>query len=210
MDLELVARARSVLINGTHLSQPGVRAAGGRVVFDIDYRPVLWGLTGRDAGDNRFVADQSVTDSLQEVLPLCDLIIGTEEEVHILGGSTDTIACLRAIREQTSALLVTKRGPMGCVAFPGVIPDSLPDSLDDGGGDNRYLGSFKLTANGAVDMGQKCDGAERVSVPLPGYPQGLLSIGGETFIGENSSMPVTPPRRGPCPGSGDPAGRGPP
>lgn len=140
VDLELVARARSVLINGTHLSLPGVRAAslkaaravraaGGRVVFDIDYRPVLWGLTGRDAGENRFVADQSVTDSLQEVLPLCDLIIGTEEEVHILGGSTDTVACLRAIREKTDALLVAKRGPMGCVAFPGAIPDSLDDGV---------------------------------------------------------------------------------
>ncbi|MFV3127194.1 bifunctional 5-dehydro-2-deoxygluconokinase/5-dehydro-2-deoxyphosphogluconate aldolase [Niveispirillum sp. KHB5.9] len=140
VDLELVARARSVLINGTHLSQPGVRAAslkaaravraaGGRVVFDIDYRPVLWGLTGRDAGENRFVAHGAVTESLQEVLPLCDLIVGTEEEVHILGGSTDTIACLKAIRAKTDALLVTKRGPLGCVAFPGAIPDSLDDGI---------------------------------------------------------------------------------
>jgi 5-dehydro-2-deoxygluconokinase len=59
--------ARAVLINGTHLSQPQVyaaciraaeaaRAAGGQVVLDIDYRPVLWGLTGRDRGEDRFVA----------------------------------------------------------------------------------------------------------------------------------------------------------
>jgi 5-dehydro-2-deoxygluconokinase len=134
------ARAGAVLINGTHLSQPGVyaaslkaakavKAAGGRVAFDIDYRPVLWGLTGKDAGENRFVANQAVTETLQEVLTLCDLIVGTEEEIHILGGTTDTVAALRAIRERSNALLVCKRGPDGCVAFPGAVPDSLDDGV---------------------------------------------------------------------------------
>src|SRR3546814_4791579 len=85
------------------------KAAGGRVIFDIDYRPVLWGLTERDMGENRFVAHDAVTARLQQVLPLCDLIVGTEEEIHILGGDTDTIAALRAIRgarseEHTSEL----------------------------------------------------------------------------------------------------------
>ncbi len=134
------ARAGAVLINGTHLSQPNVyeaslkavravKASGGRVAFDIDYRPVLWGLAGKDAGENRFVADQKVTQKLQEVAPLCDLIVGTEEEIHILGGTTDTIAALRAIRKSSDALLVCKRGADGCVAFPGAIPDSLDDGV---------------------------------------------------------------------------------
>ncbi len=140
VDPGFIASARAVLINGTHLSRPGVfeaslkaariaRENGGKVVFDIDYRPVLWGLTGKDAGENRFVADAGVTRRLQEVLPLCDLIVGTEEEVHILGGSTDTIAALRAIREHTNALLVCKRGADGCSAFPAAIPDSLDDGV---------------------------------------------------------------------------------
>ena len=135
-----IQSASAVLINGTHLSQPDVfdasihacnlaRSAGGKVVFDIDYRPVLWGLTGKDMGENRFVAHEGVTARLQEVLPLCDLIVGTEEEVHILGGTTDTIAALRAIREKTDALLVCKRGPDGCSAFPGAIPDSLDQGV---------------------------------------------------------------------------------
>ena len=134
------AQAGAVLINGTHLSQPNVyetslkaaravKKAGGRVAFDIDYRPVLWGLTGKDAGENRFVANQQVTEKLQEVLTLCDLIVGTEEEIHILGGSTDTIAALRAIRTGSDALLVCKRGADGCVAFPGAIPDSLDQGV---------------------------------------------------------------------------------
>jgi len=140
VDEALVARAGAVLINGTHLSQPGVlaasmkaarlaKAAGGRVVFDIDYRPVLWGLTARDLGENRFVAHEAVTRILQQVLPLCDLIVGTEEEIHILGGTTDTIAALRAIRAGTDALLVCKRGADGCSAFPGAIGEDLADGI---------------------------------------------------------------------------------
>ncbi len=132
--------ARAVLINGTHLSQPNVfaasmyaaelaRASGGKVVFDIDYRPVLWGLTGRDRGEDRFVAHEAVTEILQQVLPVCDLVVGTEEEIHILGGSTDTIAALRSIRERTEALLVCKRGPDGCSAFSGPVPDHLDDGV---------------------------------------------------------------------------------
>lgn len=140
VDPAFVGSAGALLINGTHLSQPNVfdaslracqlaRAAGARIVFDIDYRPVLWGLTSKDAGENRFVAHHAVTARLQEVLPLCDLIVGTEEEVHILGGTTDTIAALRAIREKTSALLVCKRGAQGCSAFPGAIPDRLDEGV---------------------------------------------------------------------------------
>lgn len=141
VDPGFIRSAKAVLINGTHLSTPTVfeaclkactiaREAGSRVVFDIDYRPVLWGLTGKDAGENRFVADPEVTARLQQVLPLCDLVVGTEEEVHILGGSTDTVAALRAIRERTDALLVCKRGADGCSAFPAAIPDHLDDGVN--------------------------------------------------------------------------------
>ena len=140
VDADFIASAGAVLINGTHLSRPAVfdacvkaceivRAAGGRVVFDVDYRPVLWGLTAPDMGENRFVADAAVTARLQQVLPLCDLIVGTEEEMHILGGSTDTIAALRAVRAKTDAVLVCKRGADGCSAFPGDVPDSLDDGI---------------------------------------------------------------------------------
>lgn len=136
VDETQVGAARAVLINGTHLSQAGVfaasmkaaslaKASGGKVVFDVDYRPVLWGLTARDMGEDRFVAHDAVTQILQQVLPVCDLVVGTEEEIHILGGSTDTIAALRTVRARTDALLVCKRGPKGCSAFPSAIPDSL-------------------------------------------------------------------------------------
>ncbi|UZW54349.1 5-dehydro-2-deoxygluconokinase [Sphingobium sp. JS3065] len=140
IDPGLVASAGALLINGTHLSRPDVyaaslkaaramKAAGGRVIFDIDFRPVLWGLASKENGEDRFVASAAVTAELQSVLPLCDLIVGTEEEIHILGGTTDTVAALRTIRAASNALLVCKRGADGCVAFPGAVPDSLNEGV---------------------------------------------------------------------------------
>jgi 5-dehydro-2-deoxygluconokinase len=146
VDAASMARAAAVLINGTHLSQPGVRAAsrkaaqlaraaGGRVVFDIDYRPVLWGLTAPDAGESRYVTSTTVTTLLQEIAPLCDLVVGTEEEFHILGGSTDTVAALRAVRALTPAVLVCKLGADGCVVFEGEIGARLDDGVKGPGFD---------------------------------------------------------------------------
>ena len=140
VDPDFVRSARAVLITGTHLSRPGVRAAslkavriakanGGKVILDGDYRPVLWGLTTPELGEQRFVANEDVTRELQAVLPDCDLIVGTEEELHILGGTTDTYAAVCAIRELTGAPIVHKRGERGCIVYAGGIPDSLDDGV---------------------------------------------------------------------------------
>ena len=136
IDESLIASARAVVATGTHLSHPRTEAAvlkalrlarqhGAQTALDIDYRPNLWGLAGHGAGESRFIASAAVTERLQATLHLFDLIVGTEEEFHIAGGSTDTIAALRAVRAITPATLVCKRGPMGAVAFTGAIPDSL-------------------------------------------------------------------------------------
>ena len=68
-----------------------------------------------------------MTAKLQESLHLFDLIVGTEEEFHIAGGSTDTIEALRNVRKVSDATLVCKRGPLGAVAFEGEVPDSFDD-----------------------------------------------------------------------------------
>lgn len=137
---EFIAQARAVLLSGTHLSQPGTlaaceraialaRGAATQVVLDIDYRPVLWGLTAPGLGEQRFVPSDAVSRRLQAVVPHCDLVVGTEEEIHIAGGSTDTLAALRRLRELSQATLVVKRGPMGCVVFDGPIPASIEDGI---------------------------------------------------------------------------------
>lgn len=135
IDEEYITSARAVAVTGTHLSHPDTRAAvlkaldiarrhGLRTALDIDYRPVLWGLTSLGDGETRFVESQHVTRQLQEVLHYFDLVVGTEEEFHIAGGSTDTITALKNVRQATKATLVCKRGPMGCVVLEGAIPDS--------------------------------------------------------------------------------------
>lgn len=140
IDEAYIASAGCVLLSGTHLSRAGVFAAslraakiakkaGRKVAFDVDYRPVLWGLEKRDQGENRFVANDQVTTQLQAIVPLCDLIVGTDEEIHILGGTTDTIAALRAIRAKTSALIVLKLGAQGCAVFAGAIPEAVEEGL---------------------------------------------------------------------------------
>ncbi|PJG57372.1 5-dehydro-2-deoxygluconokinase, partial [Aeromonas cavernicola] len=140
IDEDFIASARCLAITGTHLSHPNTRAAvltalhyarrhGVKTAIDLDYRPVLWGLTSLGDGETRFIANESVTAQLQEVLPLFDLIVGTEEEFHIAGGSSDTLTALRRVRELTAAELVCKRGPLGCVVFSAAIPDSLDEGV---------------------------------------------------------------------------------
>ena len=132
IDPEFISEARALCATGTHLSNPQVEAAtlkavtlarerGLKTALDIDYRPNLWGLAGHDAGESRFIESDAVTAKLQSSLHLFDLIVGTEEEFHIAGGTTDTLAALARVREITDATLVAKRGPLGAVAFDGDI-----------------------------------------------------------------------------------------
>nr|WP_321981594.1 5-dehydro-2-deoxygluconokinase [uncultured Cohaesibacter sp.] len=140
IDPAFIKEARCVTVTGTHLSHPNTEAsvlkalrlareAGARTALDIDYRPNLWGLSGHDDGENRFIASEKVTAKLQSTLHWFDLIVGTEEEFHIAGGSTDTLTALRAVREKTAAILVCKRGAKGASAFVGAIPDDLDDGV---------------------------------------------------------------------------------
>ena len=138
IDEDFIAETRSVVATGTHLSHANTEAAvlkalalarkhGARTALDIDYRPNLWGLAGHGAGEERFIESAKVTAKLQGTLHLFDLIVGTEEEFHIAGGTTDTIKALKAVRAVSKATLVCKRGPMGAVAFTGAIAETLDE-----------------------------------------------------------------------------------
>jgi 5-dehydro-2-deoxygluconokinase len=124
-DAGFIGSAQALLVSGTHFSRPAIaqtcfnamrmaKAQQTRIAFDIDYRPVLWGLTAPGRGEDRFVKSKDVTATLQQVVALADLVIGTEEEFHIAGGCEDTAQALERLRALTAATLVVKRGALGC------------------------------------------------------------------------------------------------
>ena len=140
IDEAYIASSASVLVTGTHFSKPHSNAAqrkamtlakkhGAKVILDIDYRPNLWGLAGIGAGEERYIKSDFVSAQMRPILAECDLIVGTEEEVHIAAGSEDTLEALRIIRALSAGVIVLKRGPMGCVVYPGAIPDTLDGGI---------------------------------------------------------------------------------
>lgn len=139
IDETFIASSKALLITGTHFSTDGVYRAslqaldyaekhGVRRVLDIDYRPVLWGLAGKADGETRFVADSQVSQHVQGILGRFDLIVGTEEEFLIAGGSDDLLTALRTVRSLSAATLVVKLGPQGCTVIHGAIPPRLEDA----------------------------------------------------------------------------------
>ncbi|WFS01803.1 bifunctional 5-dehydro-2-deoxygluconokinase/5-dehydro-2-deoxyphosphogluconate aldolase [Rhizobium tumorigenes] len=136
VDEDFIVSSGAVLVSGTHFSQPNTEAAqrkairiakahGRKVVFDIDYRPNLWGLAGHAEGFERYVKSDRVTAKMKQTLPDCDLIVGTEEEILIASGADDVLGALKTIRELSAATIVLKRGAMGCIVYDGAISDDL-------------------------------------------------------------------------------------
>ena len=140
VDESFIAECMALHVTGTHFSTPTVRAGSlraleyahrhdVRTVLDIDYRPVLWGLTTPGDGETRNIPSPVVTRELQEILEHFDLIVGTEDEFMIAGGSPDLMEALRDVRGRTEATLVVKLGPLGCAVIEGAIPERIEDAF---------------------------------------------------------------------------------
>lgn len=125
---EILQKAKAILITGTGLSTAAMlkateeviqlaKHAETSVIFDLDYRPVLWGLMQVGDGETRYAHSQRVSNIYQGILPFCDLIVGTEEEICIAGGSDEVIKALEKIREVTQAPVVVKLGEKGCDVY---------------------------------------------------------------------------------------------
>lgn len=136
VDEAFVASSRAIVVTGTHFSRPNTEAAqlkairiakanGRKLAFDIDYRPNLWGLAGHAAGFERYVKSDYVSAKMKAILPDCDLIVGTEEEIMIASGVDDVLGSLKAIRAVSAATIVLERGAMGCIVYDGPISDDL-------------------------------------------------------------------------------------
>ncbi|MGL5446447.1 MAG: 5-dehydro-2-deoxygluconokinase [Rhabdaerophilum sp.] len=133
IDKALISRARAVLVTGSYFAKPASDAAqrkamrlaqenGAKIILDIDYSPAGWALAGQ--------ADDAFAKALLTILPECDLIAGTEEDLQRAGGVSDTLEALRAIRKLAPrALIIAKRGAQGCLAFPKAIPGSMEQGV---------------------------------------------------------------------------------
>ena len=121
---DILKKAKALLITGTGLSTASMRQATMEtihlarqaetaVILDLDFRPVLWGLTHLGNGETRYCHDQDVTRTYQSILALCDLIVGTEEEICIAGGHEELDASINTMRQFSDAPLVIKLGEKG-------------------------------------------------------------------------------------------------
>ena len=221
VDAAPFAAARALAVTGTHLSTEGVRAAAGRaialarqhglkVVLDIDYRPVLWGLARHCGGAERERGSAEVTRQLQAFLPDCDLVVGTEEEIRVAGGSASTLEALRAIRAHTAAVIVMKRGVAGCVVFEGAIPAIVEQGLVVGGfpvevlnvlgaGDAFLSGYLSAWISGfpAAQCGRRGNAAGAIVVTRHGCTPAMPTRDElEEFIGR--AVPPARPDTDPC------------
>lgn len=133
-DGAVLREAKAVLVTGTGLSRTSTAKAtleivrmardeGAAIILDVDYRPVLWGLTRRGDGESRYRSSAEVTATIARVLPYVDLLVGTEEEIQIAGGRDDADAAIAAVRESFSGTIVCKRGAAGCSVFSPGAPE---------------------------------------------------------------------------------------
>ncbi|MFW8586206.1 5-dehydro-2-deoxygluconokinase [Rhizobium beringeri] len=140
IDEDFIRSSRAVLVSGTHFSRPNTEAAqrkairiakanGRKVIFDIDYRPNLWGLAGHAEGFERYVKSDRVSSKMKETLPDCDLIVGTEEEILIASGADDVLGALKEIRRLRRPRSCSSAAPWAASSMTGRSPTTWKPAL---------------------------------------------------------------------------------
>ncbi|GAB4221746.1 MAG: 5-dehydro-2-deoxygluconokinase [Francisella sp.] len=118
---EKIKQSKAFLFSGTCISTESMRETtraalnickkhGVAVIFDVDYRPVLWGLASKGDGETRYRESSFVSSIYQEFLPYCDLVVGTDEELCIASGCSDPILSIENIQKSSEADVVYKTG----------------------------------------------------------------------------------------------------
>ena len=111
-----IADSRLLFVTGTGLSaEPSrtatafaadtARAAGTPILLDIDYRPGLW------------PSAEAFGLHLRALASLCDMAVGTEEELQAATGETDVISGVRRLLDGRLELLIVKRGGAGSTVY---------------------------------------------------------------------------------------------
>jgi len=97
----------------TYLALERAKAAGRRVVFDVDYRAMSW--------PNPAAAGQAV----RLALPFVDVLIGNQQELSLVAGEENLTRATEALRERIP-MLVSKLGEQGTRVWQGRDSVFLP------------------------------------------------------------------------------------
>ncbi|MCS6951759.1 MAG: 5-dehydro-2-deoxygluconokinase [Bryobacterales bacterium] len=117
-ELEYLSQARMFVTNGTslcaspsrestYLALERAKAAGARVVLDVDYRPMSW----------RRAADAGLAVRL--ALPFVSVLIGNDIELKLVAGTESLEEATQCLREAGLQLLVSKLGAQGTRVWAG-------------------------------------------------------------------------------------------
>ena len=153
IDPALIVGATSIVVTGTHFSTAQVAAAswkaikiarnaGVKVVLDIDFRPSLWGLAGHKGGEARYILSSQVQSALRDILPVSDVVVGTEEELRVAMNEDDLQLALQGVREVSCATIVGKRGSKGCEIYPARTDGLLGEPVRGAGFAVRVLNAI--------------------------------------------------------------------
>ena len=123
-------KAKAVLLTGTGFSTLPMRnvsrlvlnearAHNSTIILDLDFRPVLWGLTNKGDGETRYQPSQEIAKHYTPFLKQSDLVVGTEEEFLIASEAESLEKAIQTIQGLTQAILVVKKGENGCEIIEG-------------------------------------------------------------------------------------------
>lgn len=120
LDLDAIRAARVFWMTGTGLSEEPSRSAtlaalahrakAGITVFDLDWRPVLW-------GDAAWEDPEQARPHYAEALRHATVAVGNVDEVEIATGEREPAAAARALLAAGVRLAVVKQGPKGVLAM---------------------------------------------------------------------------------------------
>ncbi|WP_326775678.1 5-dehydro-2-deoxygluconokinase [Streptomyces sp. NBC_01445] len=120
LDLDALRAARVFWMTGTGLSEEPSRSAtlaalahrakAGITVFDLDWRPALW-------GDSAWEDPEQARPHYAEALRHATVAVGNVDEVEIATGEREPTAAARALLDAGVRLAVVKQGPKGVLAM---------------------------------------------------------------------------------------------
>ena len=144
-----------------------MRAHGGRVAFDGNYRPVGW----PDADAARAAFDQ--------MLERVDIALPTLDDEQALFGVKDALECADRLHQLGVAEVAIKLGQAGCflssAQFTGEIPAEPVDVVVDStaAGDSFNAGYLAARLHGA-DPPRAARLGNRLAARVIGYPGAII------------------------------------